>query len=347
MSLVDLRSDTVTRPTKEMFDAITNSKLGDDVYQDDSTANELQEKAADLLGKEDALIVTSGTQGNLISILAQTNRGDEVIVGNKSHIYNYEAGSTMIIGGTSLFPIPNNIHGSVDTYDLQNAKKTEDFHKPITKMLALENTHNMAGGKVLNLAELELITSKAKELSLSLHLDGARLFNASIYLGVEAKKITNYFDSVTFCLSKGLCCPIGSVIAGNREFINECRRWRKILGSGMRQVGVIAAPGILALDTMIERLAEDHQNATFLAEGLANIKGIIIDPESIQTNIIRFNLSEKFSNKSTLLVSELMKKNIIINPSKNDYRIVTHHDISRENCEYFLLCIAEILDNNN
>ena len=232
--------------------------MGDDVYQDDPTANQLQEKAAELLGKEDALIVTSGTQGNLISILAQTNRGDEVIVGDMSHIYNYEAGSTMIIGGTSLFPIPNDSTGSLDINDLQNAKKSDDYHKPKTKMLALENTHNVAGGKVINLTELELVTSQARRLSLSLHLDGARLFNASIYLGVKPKKIASYFDSVTFCLSKGLCCPIGSIIVGSREFIQECRRWRKILGSGMRQVGVIAAPGILALDTMIDRLAEDH-----------------------------------------------------------------------------------------
>ena len=345
MSLVDLRSDTVTRPTKEMLDSIISSKLGDDVYQDDPTANKLQEKAAELLGKEDALIVTSGTQGNLISILAQTNRGDEVIVGDKSHIYNYEAGSTMILGGTSLFPIPNNINGSVDICDLMNAKKPDDFHKPKTKMLALENSHNMAGGKVLNLTELELITSQAKDLSLSLHLDGARLFNASVYLDVEAKKIASYFDSVTFCLSKGLCCPIGSVIVGDREFIKECRRWRKILGSGMRQVGIIAAPGILALDTMVDRLVEDHLNARFLAQGLSNINGVEIDPESIQTNIIRFKLSEKYSKKSEILVYELNKKNILINSSKNDFRIVTHHDISKKNCEYFLLSISEILEN--
>ncbi len=345
MNLVDLRSDTVTRPTKEMLNAISYSKLGDDVYQDDPTANQLQEKAAELLGKEDALIVTSGTQGNLISILAQTNRGDEVIVGDMSHIYNYEAGSTMIIGGTSLFPIPNDSTGSLDINDLQNAKKSDDYHKPKTKMLALENTHNVAGGKVINLTELELVTSQARRLSLSLHLDGARLFNASIYLGVKPKKIASYFDSVTFCLSKGLCCPIGSIIVGSREFIQECRRWRKILGSGMRQVGVIAAPGILALDTMVDRLAEDHLNARFLAEGLSNIKGVLIDPENIQTNIVRFNLSKEYSNKSKILVSELMKKNIIINPSKDNFRVVTHHDISKKDCEYFLLSIAKILKN--
>lgn len=345
MSLIDLRSDTVTNPTQEMLDAISKAKLGDDVYQDDPTANHLQEKAAELLGKEDALIVSSGTQGNLISILAQTNRGDEIIIGDKSHIYNYEAGGAMVLGGTTLYPIPNNNFGSLEINDIENAKKPDDFHKPKTKMLALENTHNLAGGKVLNISEIEKLSSKGRELSLSLHLDGARLFNASVYLGVEPEKIASYFDSVTFCLSKGLCCPIGSIIVGSKDFIHECRRWRKMLGSGMRQLGIIAAPGIVALDSMIERLNVDHENAKYLAEGLSNIKGVIIDPEGIQTNIIRFSLSKNTTKTSNKIVFELMRKNILLNPSKNDFRIVTHNDISKNDCKYFLKSLSQILKN--
>ena len=341
MSLpLDLRSDTVTRPPPSMRRAMFEAELGDDVYRDDPTVIALEEKAAAMLGKQAGLLVTSGTQGNLVSLLSEAGRGDQVLIGDKSHIYKYEAGAASVLGGLFLHPLTNRDDGTLDPDDILGGVSPRDDHFAPTRLLAIENTHNVAGGKPLDTAQTERMADVAHGKGLKVHLDGARLFNAAVVLNQAAADLAAPADSLSFCLSKGLSCPVGSVVVGESDFIEEARRWRKMLGGGMRQAGVIAAAGIYALDHMIERLAEDHENARRLAYGLAEVQGIILDPETVHTNIIFFSIE---ANKSRELAKGLRTRGILIDSEKKLVRMVTHYGISREDIDYLLKSVSEVM----
>ena len=341
MSLpLDLRSDTVTRPPPSMRRAMFEAELGDDVYRDDPTVIALEEKAAAMLGKQAGLLVTSGTQGNLVSLLSQAGRGDQVLIGDKSHIYKYEAGAASVLGGLFLHPLTNRDDGTLDPDDILGGVSPRDDHFAPTRLLAIENTHNVAGGKPLDTAQTQRMADVAHGKGLKVHLDGARLFNAAVVLNQAAADLAAPADSLSFCLSKGLSCPVGSVVVGESDFIEEARRWRKMLGGGMRQAGVIAAAGIYALDHMIERLAEDHENARRLAYRLAEVQGIILDPETVHTNIIFFSIE---ANKSRELAKGLRTRGILIDSEKKLVRMVTHYGISREDIDYLLKSVSEVM----
>ena len=291
MTMIDLRSDTVTQPTPAMRQAMVQAEVGDDVYGEDPTVNRLQEIAADMLGKEAGLFVTSGTMGNLSAILAHCNRGDEVILGNKAHTFLFEAGGISALGGVHSCQLPNQPDGRLLLEDIQAAIRPDDPHDPITRLIALENTHNRCGGVALSASYTRSVGELARQHSLSVHLDGARLFNAAASQGVSARELAEPVDSVTICLSKGLCAPVGSVLCGTKEFIHRAHRIRKQLGGGMRQAGILAAAGIVALQTMVERLPEDHARARRLAECLREIPGLELMPGTPQTNMVFVGLS--------------------------------------------------------
>ena len=322
--MIDLRSDTVTHPSEQMRRAMYDAELGDDVYGDDPTVNRLQEQAAALLGKEAGLFVASGTQGNLVSVLSHAARGDEILVGDQCHIFVNEAGGASVLGGVVLFPIATNRYGELEPELIAAAVKPADYHRPRTRLLCIENTHNASSGRALDVAQTAAMTGAARAAGLAVHLDGARLFNAAVALQVPAADLAVAADSVTFCLSKGLACPVGSVVCGSREFIAEATRWRKMLGAGMRQVGVLAAAGLVALDSMIERLAEDHDNARLLAQGLAQMDGIDLDADLIQTNIVRFGVP---AGTGYQIAEELRRAGVLINPGAEELRMVTHYGI--------------------
>lgn len=338
--LQDLRSDTVTLPPEAMRRAMRDAELGDDVYAEDPTVNALQEKAAALLGKQAALLVTSGTQGNLVSILSQAGRGDQVLTGDRSHIFKYEAGAASVLGGIFLRPLANTELGTMDSDDIRDAVNPRDVHFAPTRLLAIENTHNVAGGVPIDLAQTQRMANVAREAGLNVHLDGARLFNAAVALGMDAAKLAEPVDSVSFCLSKGLACPVGSVLVGDADFIEQARHWRKMLGGGMRQAGVIAAAGIYALDHMIERLAEDHDNARRLAFGLAEIQGIVLDPETVRTNIVYFRTERDVGGK---LGSRLRACGVLVDTEKRLARMVTHFGLDREDIDHVLASVAEVM----
>ena len=281
MRVVDFRSDTVTLPTPEMREAMATAELGDDVYGEDPTVNKLEALAAETLGKEAAVLVSSGTQGNLSSVLAHCGRGDEAIIGHLSHIYRSEAAGTSVLGGVALKLLENGKTGMLDIDRLRDMISPPDVHFPPTRLIALENTHNACGGAVLTPDDTAAVAEVARESGVALHIDGARIFNAAVSLETPVAELAKHADTVTFCLSKGLSAPVGSVVCGSSEAIENVRRWRKVLGGSMRQAGIIAAAGIVALETMVERLADDHSNARRLANGLAQIPGIEIDPEDV------------------------------------------------------------------
>ena len=289
MREVDLRSDTVTHPSPEMRRAMYEAELGDDVYGEDPTLNALEAKAAERLGKEAAVFVASGTMGNLVSVLSHAQRGDEIILGNKAHIFRSEAGGASALGGVSFHTIPNDSRGMLDLDDIQAAVRPNDPHMPRTALVCLENTQNMCGGATLTQDDMKAVADVAHANGIPVHVDGARIFNAAVSLEAPVSELVKDVDSLTFCLSKGLSCPIGSIIVGSEDYIMEARRWRKMVGGSMRQVGVIAAAGLVALDSMVERLAEDHSNARKLANGLAEIPGISIEPDSLpnQPGVLR------------------------------------------------------------
>jgi len=284
-AVVDLRSDTVTLPTPEMLRAMATAELGDDVYGEDPTVRRLEELAAERVGKEAALFVPSGTMGNGIAVLTHTRRGDEVICDLTSHVYDAEVGGLAVLSGVQARPLES-AKGLLRSEQVESAIRPDDVHFPRSRLLCLENPHNFGGGTVAPLALMAELCATARRGGLVVHLDGARLFNASVALGVPAAEIAAHADSVMFCLSKGLCAPVGSMLAGPADWIAEARRARKMLGGGLRQVGVLAAAGIVALETMVERLAEDHANARRLAEGLAGIPGLDVDLETVQTNMV-------------------------------------------------------------
>ena len=295
MKIIDLRSDTVTHPTPGMRQAIFEAEVGDDVFREDPTVNRLEIMAATRMGKEAALLTTSGTQSNLIAVLIHTNHGDEIIVGDEAHILWYEVGGAATLGGVTMRTLPNDSCGRLNLGDIDRAIRDKDIHYPETTLLCLENTHNRCGGTVLTTDYTDEVCNLAHTRGLKVHLDGARIFNAAIALGVPACTLAQNSDSVSLCLSKGLSAPVGSLLCGNKDFIERARKFRKMLGGGMRQAGIIAAAGIVALETMVDRLAEDHSNARRLAQGLAGIKGIKMAQDDISTNIVMFDLSPELS----------------------------------------------------
>ena len=339
--MIDLRSDTVTVPNKDMRKAMYDSEVGDDVYGEDPTVNKLQEIASEITGKEDSLLVSSGTMGNLVSLLTLTNRGEEIILGNKCHVYAWEGSGVSIYGGISMKIINNNNDGSFDLNELAASINPLDDHKPKTSTICIENTHNQCGGSPLTLDFIENVNLIAKKNNLKIHMDGARLFNASVAQRKSVKDIVENIDSVTFCLSKGLSCPIGSIISGSKDFITEARRWRKSIGGGMRQAGVIAAAGIYALNNMVDRLEEDHVNAKNLAIGLSKIPEIIIDTEYVKTNILRFELADNINLNE--FESELKKEGIIFNSSYGSVRMVTHYGIASKDIDKVIETITKVL----
>ena len=342
MIRVDLRSDTVTHPSPDMKKAMYYAELGDDVYGDDPTVNHLQEKAAELLGKEAGLFVSSGTQGNLVSVLAQAQRGDEVLVGDQSHIMNSEAGGTMVLGSVVLYPIKTDEFGFLEPDLIRSAVKPRDYHKPPTRLLTIENTHNASSGRALSPEHMKSMADAGHEKGLNVHLDGARIFNAAVALDVPVSDLSKHVDSVTFCLSKGLSCPIGSVVVGSRDFIQEADRWRKMLGSGMRQVGAVAAAGIIALDLMVERMQEDHDAAKHIASRMAEMPGISVDPEHIQTNIIRFGVPQHTGDQ---IAAQLKEEGVYINGGDSDLRIVTHYGVTVDDYEFAISALDRVMKN--
>lgn len=338
--MIDLRSDTVTLPTEEMRKAIYEAELGDDVYGHDPTVNRLQELSASMLGKEDAMLVASGTMGNQIAILTHTRPGTEVILEADSHIYYYEAAAASVFAGIQPRPLPGK-RGSLPAELVEWAIREDDIHLPPTSLICLENTHNRAGGTVVPLKDMQAVYQVAIKHNLPVHLDGARIFNASVASGISVKDYAACTTSVQFCLSKGLGAPVGSIIAGSRDFIEEARRWRKRLGGGMRQAGIIAAAGIVALESMVDRLAEDHANARLLAEGLASIKGIEFNPDDVDTNII---IVRPTTMSIGQLGAELEKRGIltvVIEPDR--IRFTTNKEVNRADIEVTLKAVKEVL----
>lgn len=344
MRQVDLRSDTVTLPSPAMREAIYRAELGDDVFGEDPTVNRLQEMAAERMGKEAALLVVSGTMGNLVSVLTHCGRGDEVILGDKAHIFLNEQGGMSALGGIHPRTVPNRPDGTLDPADVEAAVRAPNVHYPRSRLVCLENTHNRCHGLPLTVEQTHSVVAVARRHGLAVHLDGARIFNAAIALGVEARSLVAEVDSVQFCLSKGLAAPVGSLICGSADFIAEAHRNRKVVGGGMRQAGIIAAAGIVALEEMVDRLAEDHENARILAQGIAEVPGICVDLNLVKTNILYFDV---VSSRITAveLVQRLFAEGVKVLPTGPDrIRAVTHYGIEREDVEYAAQAIRRIME---
>ena len=354
LRVVDLRSDTVTTPTNEMRAAMFDAKVGDDVHEDDPTVKLLEEKAAQMLGKESALFVVSGTMGNLISVMVHcSRRGEEVLLGDQSHISHYEQGGVASIGGVHTRTVRNMEDGSLDLEDLKSKLMPDDVHHPCARLVCVENTHNVMGGRVLHPSYMESLAEIARAHNLLIHVDGARIFNAATALGVPVTELVKHADSVSICLSKGLGAPVGSIIVGNSKFIKEARRVRKALGGGLRQVGVLAAPGLIALEKMSLRLQEDHDNAKRLARGLSKMQnlGLEIDLESIETNIVHFSISSAAGLSGHQMEERLnstewgpvMVK--LFSFEDNLIRAVIHHQVSQEDIDLCLNKVKFVLQN--
>ena len=341
-SVIDLRSDTVTKPSAEMRRAMAEAEVGDDVFIEDPTVNRLQQRAAEVFGREAALFVPSGTMGNLTCILAHTRPGQEVICEEAGHIYNYEMASMSAVAGV----LPRVVQGEAGilTWELiSKAIRPKIYYRPQTALISLENTHNMAGGTVYPTALVHDICERAHSAGIPVHLDGARIFNAATFLNEDVAPMTAKFDSIQFCLSKGLGAPVGSMIVGSREFIERCRSIRKMLGGGMRQVGVLAAAGFVALEQGPKRLREDHENARVLARQLAEIPGISIDPAKIQTNIVIYGV-QKSAFTSADFLAALARRNVLAVPVDADrVRMVTHLDVNRKDIENAAAAVREVV----
>ncbi len=339
---IDLRSDTVTRPTPEMRKAMAEAEVGDDVFGEDPTVNALQAKVAGILGKEAALFVPSGTMANQLSIKSHTQPGDEVITEASSHPYNFEGGAGAALSGIQ-FQCLRGVRGVLEPSQIEEAIRPADHHFPVTRLICVENTHNRGGGSIYPLEKLIEIYRLAQSRGLLVHLDGARLWNASVATGIKPYEYAQYADSVSVCLSKGLGAPIGSMVAGSKSFIDRVHRFRKMFGGGMRQAVIVAAAGIYALERHLERLAEDHQNARRLAVGLKELKGVSIEPKFVETNIVIFDVAN--SGMTAAQVTEAMKKEgVLIHPvSKTQIRLVTHLDINHEDVETALKAFRKLL----
>ena len=322
--MIDFRSDTVTRPSEKMRALMAQAEVGDDVYGDDPTVNDLETWAAQRHGFASALFTSSGTQANLLGILSHCGRGDEYLCGQDAHNYKYEAGGAAVLGSVQPQPIENSPDGSLDLAKLEKAVKPDDNHFAKTRLLSLENT---IGGKVLPMVYLAQARGFAERQGLAMHLDGARVYNAAVALGVDVTQIAQYFDSMTVCLSKGLGAPVGSLLFGSEDFIARARRLRKMVGGGMRQAGILAAAGKLALEENVARLAEDHANARYLAEQLNTLSGVSCDVASVQTNIVFLNVDQTVAIQA--LASKLKEQGILISPGYQGMRLVTHLDVNR------------------
>jgi len=348
MEFVDLRSDTVTQPTESMRRAMAEAPVGDDVYGEDPTVNRLQELAAKKMGKEAGLFVPSGTMGNLVAFLAYCGRGDEVILGNKAHSFLYEAGGISALGGIHSCQLPNQPDGTLVLEDVRAAIREDDAHNPITRLVALENTHNRCGGVALTADYTRSIGELAHARGLVVHMDGARIFNAAVALGTPVRDLVEPVDSVTFCLSKGLCAPVGSVLCGSKEFIRRAHRVRKQLGGGMRQAGILAAAGIVAIETMTERLVEDHARARLLAQGLAGIPGIVLDPGSPYTNMIFVNVTGQPSLDSPGFAARLAEQGVKVGVvGKRRFRLVLHYWINDTAVTQTVRAFESVLNREN
>jgi threonine aldolase len=339
--MIDLRSDTVTKPTDEMRKAMYEAEVGDDVYGEDPTINELEQLSADILGKEAALFVTSGTQGNQIAVLTHCKPGNEVLLEEDAHIFYYEGGAISAFAGVQTRTIKGE-NGAIDPLKLEKAIRGEDIHYPETGLICVENTHNRAGGAVVPVSNMKKIYEVSRRYGVPIHLDGARLFNAAVAANCDVRDFTQYTDSVQICLSKGLGAPVGSIIAGSREFIKSARKWRKRLGGGLRQAGIIAAPGIIALTKMVTRLEEDHVNAKHLANGLKEIPSLSIT-NKVETNIVVVNISSTQYDVQQLLTE--MKQNGLLAGGfgENTIRLVTNYDVTRKDIDHALNIFNKLL----
>ncbi len=338
--MIDLRSDTITRPTGEMRRAMYEAEVGDDVYGEDPTVNRLEEESARVMGKEAAMYVSSGTMGNQVAILTHTSPGTEVIMEANAHIYYYEAAAASAFAGIQPRPLAGN-KGVIPPELVAGAIRADDVHLPPTSLICLENTHNRGGGKIVPLENMKAIYKLACKHNIPVHLDGARIFNASVASGIAVQDYTGCTTSVQFCFSKGLGAPVGSIIAGPSGFIDEARRWRKRLGGGMRQAGVIASACLVALTSMVERLADDHANAHLLAEGLAGLNGLDFDPREVDTNIVIIKPMKMLPGQ---LKEELKKRDILVSVMEPDMiRLTTSREVNREDIEKTVIAIKEIL----
>lgn len=344
MDRIDLRSDTVTWPTPAMREAMANAAVGDDVYGEDPTVNELEALAAAMLGKEAGLFVASGTMGNLVAILTHCGRGDEMILGDVAHTFLYETGSAAALGGVHPRPLPVQEDGTLCLEDIRAAVRPADVHAPISRLIALENTQNSKGGAPLTVEYTAQVGALAKEFGLKLHLDGARVFNAAVALGCDVRALTAPADSVMVCLSKGLCAPVGSVLVGAADFIGRARRIRKGLGGGMRQAGVLAAAGLIALREMTQRLHEDHVTARQLAEGLAALPGVEIDLSRVRTNMVYFRLADDVPLSAYEVAERLRGRGIWLGPrDERRFRLVTHYWITPAHVDQVLAALRDVL----
>ena len=344
MKAIDLRSDTVTLPTKKMREAIYHAELGDDVYGEDQSTKRLEEMAAKITGTEAALLVPSGTMANLTCVLSHCGRGEEVILGDKSHIFLNEAGGMSALGGVQAHILANQPGGSLRLEDIESAIRGDNIHFPRTRLICIENTHNRCNGSPLSPDYSDSVAKLARDFGLSVHLDGARIFNAAVALGIDVKELTRGVDSLMFCLSKGLSAPIGSMICGSKEFISAALRTRKILGGGMRQTGIIAAAGIVSLEQMVDRLSEDHINARNLAKGITHIPGLSIDIEAVNTNIIYFDLTDD-RIQSDEFVKRCNRKGVMFLPTgPSRFRMVTHYGIEPQDIDAALAALREVME---
>lgn len=345
MDTIDLRSDTVTWPTAKMRQVMASAAVGDDVYGEDPTVNRLEQLAAERLNKEAALFVSSGTMGNMVSLLAHCGRGEEAIMGNPSHTFLYEAGNPATLGGVHSMPIPVAADGTMALTDIEAAIRADDPHFPRTRLIAVENTQGSLGGQPLGTAYIDAVGALAHQHGLKLHIDGARLFNAVAAVGEDVARLVQAADSLTFCLSKGLCAPVGSVVVSSADFIYQARRARKALGGAMRQAGIIAAAGIVALEEMTERLHEDHDNACKLAAGLAEIPALEVDLAQVKTNMIFFTLHDDAPLSPQELVDALAVDNIQAQGAyhQRSFRFVTHYWIQEQHVDFVLQRMRSLL----
>ncbi len=344
MDAIDLRSDTITRPTAAMRTAMANADVGDDVFEEDPTVNRLEEMAAARMGKPAALLVCSGTMGNLVAQLAHCGRGDETILGDQSHVFYYEQGGASALGGIHPRTLANGPDGTIAIDKIDAAIRPDDVHFPRSRLIILENTHNRCGGRALSTEYTAAVRDVADRHGLKLHIDGARIFNAAVALDVDVARLAAPADSLTFCLSKGLAAPVGSVLCGERAFIAAARRVRKSLGGGMRQAGIIAAAGIVALTEMVERLAEDHANAKLLARGLAEIPGLRIDPEAVNTNIVYFQVEKKGLDAHTMS-AQLGEHGVRLLPTgANQMRAVLNYHVTAADVRRALRVFRKVIN---
>ncbi len=340
---IDLRSDTITRPTDAMRRAMADAQVGDDVLGDDPTVQKLETLAAEKMNKQAALFVASGTMGNLVCQMVHCRRGDEMILGSESHVFYYEQGGSAAICGIHPRTVPNQPDGTMALADIQAAIRSDNIHFPVSRLIVIENTHNRCKGTPIGLDYMAAVRDLADRHGMLIHLDGARIFNAAQALGCTAAELARHADSVTFCLSKGLAAPVGSVICGDRQFIRQARRVRKMLGGGMRQVGVLAAAGIVSLTDMVARLADDHANAARLAKGLARIPGIAIDPVQVKTNIVHFDIDHP-DLAAAELVNRLGTAGVRVLPSgPRQIRAVTQYHVTAKDIDAALAVIEQTL----